>query len=135
MIRGPSRGVSGWHPLALLPLALSAWVYHPITRVFFWADDFVHLTEIANERPLVFLLRPFGGHAFLTRNLVFLGSYHLFGVDPTARDGRVAGSKKEFGANAPFECPIFLLDNLGMTVPYLTVFLVPASRRLIAEAN
>jgi hypothetical protein len=23
-----------WHPLALVPLALAAWVYHPVTRVF-----------------------------------------------------------------------------------------------------
>jgi hypothetical protein len=66
----------------LVPLALTAWVYFPITRVFFFSDDFVHLTEIANEPPLVFLLRPFGGNAFFARNLVFLASYHLFGPDP-----------------------------------------------------
>jgi hypothetical protein len=80
---GPrSRAVAGWHFLVLVPLALTIWVYHPITRAFFFADDFVHLIEIVNEAPLVFLLRPFGGQAFLGRNLVFLGSYHLFGVDP-----------------------------------------------------
>ena len=37
-----------------------------------------------NEKTLVFLLKPFGGNAFLIRNLVFLASYHLFGVDPVA---------------------------------------------------
>ncbi len=84
MPRPFASAVPGWHPAALLPLALAAWVYWPITWVFFWSDDFVHLTEIVNEGPLVFLLRPFGGQAFLTRNLVFLGSYHLFGVDPVA---------------------------------------------------
>src|SRR5262249_34369702 len=68
--------------LVLVPLALTAWVYPPITRVFFFSDDFVHLTEIVNERPLVFLVKPFGGQAFLARNLVFLGSSHLFGPDP-----------------------------------------------------
>lgn len=72
------------HPLVLLPLAVSARVYYPITRTFFFADDFVHLTDLVNESPLVFLLKPFGGNAFLVRNLVFLGSYHLFGVDPVA---------------------------------------------------
>ncbi len=64
-----------------MPLALTAWVYHPITRIFFFSDDFVHLIDIVNE-PFIFLLRPFGGQAFLGRNLVFLGSYHLFGPDP-----------------------------------------------------
>jgi hypothetical protein len=66
-----------------IPLALTVWIYHPITRVFFFADDLVHLVEIENEGPLVFLLRPFGGNAFLGRNLVFLTTYRLFGPDPT----------------------------------------------------
>ena len=73
---------SHWHPLVLVALALSAWVYYPITRTFFFADDFVHLTEITNESTLVFLLRPFGGQPFLVRNLVFLGTYGLFGTNP-----------------------------------------------------
>jgi hypothetical protein len=66
----------------LVPLALTAWVYHRITHVFFFADDFVHFTEIVNDGPLVFLVKPFGGQAFLGRNLVYLGLYHVFGVDP-----------------------------------------------------
>jgi hypothetical protein len=70
--------------LVLVPLALTVWVYYPITRVFFFADDFVHQAEIINERALVFLLKPFGGQAFLGRNLVYLGLYHLFGPDPVA---------------------------------------------------
>jgi hypothetical protein len=85
MARLSSRALSGWHPLVLVPLALAAWVYHPITRVFFFADDFVHLAEVVNEKTLVFLLRPFGGQAFLTRNLAYLGLYQLFGVDPVPR--------------------------------------------------
>ncbi len=74
--------VAWLHPLVLVPLGLTVWVYHPITRVFFFADDFVHFTEIVNEGPLVFLLKPFGGQAFLARNLVYLGLYRVFGVDP-----------------------------------------------------
>ena len=73
---------AAWHPLVLVPLAATAWVYHPITRVFFFADDFVHLTEIVNESLPVFLLSPFGGQSFPTRNLVFWASYQAFGADP-----------------------------------------------------
>jgi hypothetical protein len=79
-VKPPPR--AAWHLLVLVPLAATAWVYHPITRVFFFADDFVHLTEIVNESLPVFLLRPFGGQAFLTRNLIFWASYQAFGPDP-----------------------------------------------------
>lgn len=68
-----------WHPLALVPLALTAWVYYPITGVFFFADDFYHLGRIANESRLVWLFAPFGGHNLVLRNLAFLGSWELFG--------------------------------------------------------
>src|SRR5262245_45710702 len=70
-----SRGV-----LVLLPLALAAWVYFPITRVYFFADDFVHLASIASDSVASFLLHPFGGHNYLARNVVFLASYHLVGL-------------------------------------------------------
>jgi hypothetical protein len=72
----PSR----WHPLLLVPLALSAWVYYPITRVNFFADDFAHLASIESDGVLPFLLSPFGGHNYLVRNLLFLGSWELFGL-------------------------------------------------------
>ncbi len=69
-----------WHPLALVPLALAAWVYHPIIRVFFFADDFYHLGRIVDGDGLAFLLAPFGGHNLLVRNLAFLASWQLFGL-------------------------------------------------------
>src|SRR5262249_57351468 len=69
-----------WHPLALLAVALAAWVYYPITRIYFFADDFILLASIASDRVMPFLLRPFGGHNCLGRNLVFLATYHLFGL-------------------------------------------------------
>jgi hypothetical protein len=84
MVRSPPTRFPELHPAVLLPLVLSAGAYFPITRSFFFADDFVHLVDMQNEKTLVFLLKPFGGNAFLLRNLVFLGSYHLFGVDPVA---------------------------------------------------
>src|SRR5262249_49642555 len=68
-----------WHPLALVPLALTAWVYYPITGVFFYADDFYHLSHMTNESSLVWLVVPFGGHNLILRNLAFLGSCDLFG--------------------------------------------------------
>src|SRR5262249_54281733 len=68
------------HVLVLLPLALAAWVYLPITRVYFFADDFVNLASIASDRVAAFLFRPFGGHNCLGRNVVFLASYHLVGL-------------------------------------------------------
>jgi hypothetical protein len=69
-----------WHPLVLVPLAVSAWVYFPITRVYFFADDFVHLASIASDRAAVFLLSPFAGHNYLVRNLIFYLSYHVLGL-------------------------------------------------------
>jgi hypothetical protein len=84
MSRAVGGARPGWHPLVLVPLALTAWVYLPVVGTFFFADDFVHLTEIASEGPLLFLFRPFGGQAFLGRNLVFLATYKAFGADPTS---------------------------------------------------
>jgi hypothetical protein len=72
----PSR----WHPLVLVPLALSAWVYYPLLRVNFFADDFVHLASIESDGIAQFLFEPFGGHNYLVRNLFFLGSWELFGM-------------------------------------------------------
>jgi hypothetical protein len=65
---------------ALLPVLLAAWVYFPVTRSYFFADDFVCLASILNDGFLRFVLRPFGGHNLLVRNLAFYGSYQLFGM-------------------------------------------------------
>jgi hypothetical protein len=69
-----------WHPVALVAVALAAWVYWPLTQVYFFADDFVHLAELENNGVLRFLLSPFGGHNFLVRNLIFLGTYRVVGL-------------------------------------------------------
>ena len=63
-----------------LPVVLAACVYYPITKVYFFADDFIDLASIRNDGFLRFVTRPFGGHNYLTRNLVFYGSAHLFGM-------------------------------------------------------
>jgi hypothetical protein len=50
------------YPLVVIALALTAWVYWPITRVYFFADDFVHFADLQSNGVLRFVLRPFGGH-------------------------------------------------------------------------
>jgi len=47
--------------------------------VFFHFDDFYHLEVLRNEPDLAWVLAPFGGHNYVLRNLVFLGSWQLFG--------------------------------------------------------
>jgi hypothetical protein len=69
-----------WHPLVLVSLVLTAWVYYPITGVFFYFDDFYHLCGLTNGSDLAWVLQPFGGHNYVLRNLVFLGSWQLFGL-------------------------------------------------------
>src|SRR5215813_848916 len=77
----PRRGASAlWHPLVLLPLALSAWTYFPITRVNFFADDLAHLAGIESDPLVDFLLAPFGGHNYLVRNLFFVATWEAFGL-------------------------------------------------------
>jgi hypothetical protein len=63
-----------------LPLLLAAAVYWPITRSYFYADDFVHLASIRNDPFLRFVLRPFAGHNCVVRNLIFYASARLFGL-------------------------------------------------------
>jgi hypothetical protein len=65
---------------AALPVLLAAAVYFPVTRSYFYADDFVHLASIRNDGFLRFVLRPFAGHNYVVRNLVFYGSARFFGL-------------------------------------------------------
>ncbi len=69
-----------WHPLALVPLALTAWVYRSLIHVFFFADDFYHLAQIADGGGVRFVFTPFAGHNLVVRNLVFIGMWKLFGL-------------------------------------------------------
>jgi hypothetical protein len=64
----------------LVPVLLAACIYFPITRSFFYADDFVCLLSIRNDGFLRFVLRPFAGHDLVVRNLVFYASAWLFGL-------------------------------------------------------
>lgn len=68
--------------LLLAAVGFSAFVYYPITRNYFYADDFLYLFQINNVPLLEFLLTPNGGHAQFARNLLFYLSYRSFGLDP-----------------------------------------------------
>ena len=69
--------------LVLLPAALSAAVYLPIVRSYFFADDFNSLYHIANDRFAAFAFEPAAGHVQVVRNAIFWACYHLFGPRPS----------------------------------------------------
>ena len=70
-----------WSAVAtLVPVLVAACIYFPITRSFFYADDFVCLLSIRNDGFLRFVLHPFAGHDLVVRNLVFYASAWLFGL-------------------------------------------------------
>jgi len=67
----------------LLPaVACAAAVYYPITRNYFFADDFLNLYHIVNDPVLRYLVTPNGGHLLLTRNAIFFLSFQLVGPQP-----------------------------------------------------
>jgi hypothetical protein len=68
--------------LTLLPIAASAVVYFPITRAYFFADDFIMLGNLVDQGFLRFVLQMFGGHLLVFRNLVFFLTYQLSGLNP-----------------------------------------------------
>ncbi len=67
---------------ALPPVLLAAVVFFPITRSYFYADDFLHLYEVANGRALAFILQPTAGHLLLVRNFLFCLGIWIFGPEP-----------------------------------------------------
>jgi hypothetical protein len=66
----------------LLPVALTAAVYHPLWRVYFYADDYLCMYQFADGAGWRFLLQPFAGHILLARNLLFALWYRVFGFVP-----------------------------------------------------
>ncbi|MCW5891670.1 MAG: hypothetical protein KIT14_14130 [bacterium] len=57
-------------------------VWAPVVHSCFYADDIVLLYDARNGAPLEFVLTPYGGHLYWTRNLLFLGIERIFGPDP-----------------------------------------------------
>lgn len=65
-------------------LAATAWCYRAIAQSFFFADDFLHLFQLANRPGVDFLFRTHAGHGYVVRNLVFWATYAAFGPNSTA---------------------------------------------------
>jgi hypothetical protein len=65
----------------IAPALLAVAVYRQLPRLYFFGDDFVCLFEMANEGVLRFVVRPFGGHVLVVRNLAMYVSWRLFGLD------------------------------------------------------
>ena len=76
---GERPGVWAVAAAAIPPSSLPG-VYWPITRAYFFADDFIHLVSIANDGFIRFVFRPYAGHNLAARNLVFWASARLFGL-------------------------------------------------------
>jgi hypothetical protein len=75
-----SRITDQW--LLLPPLIFAAVVYFPVTRNYFYLDDFLNLYHIVNDPPLQYLLRENGGHVLLTRNTLFYLTFQAVGPAP-----------------------------------------------------
>ncbi|MGH9643719.1 MAG: hypothetical protein ACRD3Q_15015 [Terriglobales bacterium] len=59
---------------------MTALVFYPVTKNYFYSDDFLHFWQIVNDSAGRFLLRMHGDHMYLTRNLVTLLLYKLVGM-------------------------------------------------------
>lgn len=66
----------------LIAIVAAAFVYHPITRNYFYGDDFLNLYRIENAGVLEYLLTPHGGHALVVRNALFYLCARAFGTEP-----------------------------------------------------
>lgn len=68
----------------LVPVLLTAFIFWPITRNYFFGDDLLAVYETIHKSLLRLLVEPYGGHAMATRNLIYLLLYQLFGPNPGA---------------------------------------------------
>ena len=68
----------------LIPVALAAIVWLPITRNYFHFDDFLDLYQLRNDPPAQYFLRMYGGHLLIARHAVTAALDAVFGPDPAA---------------------------------------------------
>src|SRR5262245_37898448 len=99
--------------LALPPVVLAAVVFHPLIRNYFFADDFLHLYQIAEWSPLHFVLEPYAGHVYLIRNALFWTLARTVGPEP-----------------APYFWLALLTHLLNVALLYRVVWVAFASDRL-----
>ncbi len=75
------RGRIRW--LWLAPsMVFSAIVFYPVTQSYFYADDFLNLYQIVNDRFLQYWVTPNGGHIHLVRNTIFYLTDQMAGTHP-----------------------------------------------------
>jgi hypothetical protein len=87
-----------------IPLAAAATMWWPLTRNFFFADDFLHLFDLLTLPRRRFLTQVFGGHLYVVRNAIFLLMYHWFGPDPR-----------------PWFCSVLLTHLLNVVLLYVVI--------------
>lgn len=66
----------------ILPLAAAAVLWRPIIDVYFHADDFTHLYDLATLDRFAFLTQFWVGHLLAVFNAVTLGLFTVFGPEP-----------------------------------------------------
>src|SRR5262245_225374 len=81
-VTGVGHGVARSAVACAVAVALAAVAYYPVTANYFFADDFLNLYHIANDRLIEYLVMPNGGHVLFARNAVFYASRLLFGTNP-----------------------------------------------------
>jgi type II secretory pathway component PulM len=62
----------------LLPVLLAAVAFFPITKNYFFADDFQHFYQLRNWPLLDFITTPQAGHLYMTRNTIWYVLDRLF---------------------------------------------------------
>ena len=65
----------------VVPLVVSGVAYGPVTRSYFFADDFFNFVRIADSGWLRYIFTPMAGHVVLVRALVNSLHYAAFGID------------------------------------------------------
>ncbi len=72
----------GWW--LILPVAIAAAVWWPITRSYFFGDDLQSVYDVVNKPLPELLLLPYGGHLYIVRNAIYRLLYDVFGPSPEA---------------------------------------------------
>jgi hypothetical protein len=65
----------------LLAVGFSVVVFAPITRSFFFGDDFCHFFNAMNQGLPTFAVQPWGGHVLLARNALLWPMFRVFGLE------------------------------------------------------
>lgn len=68
--------------LAALPVIVTAILFYPVTRHYFFGDDLLSLYRIANWGFTRFVFTPYAGHVLVLRNALFALCFDLFGTEP-----------------------------------------------------